>query len=227
MTIRRNSFMKKLLLTVAIASMALPSVDAFASRVGNGGKGRESRPTTETREQREVRERKAQQAGKAGNSTITVQAQNAASNLLNKTNVVTGLDFKKASDNIAKAIQDGLLRRDEVESLANNANRDIAINMTNFLAVASLKNLLVKGEQGEGIVKFLRIEAFPILNGKSTYTADALSRVNTTVVEATRALQNGQVRNLSDALIAGLKKAGITDMARIREILKECFKIVV
>lgn len=222
MNIRRSPFMKKTLLTMT--AIMLSSTFALAAPVGGKGRGKNR---TETREQRETREAKEQQAGRAGNSAINVQSQNIASNLLNKTNVVSGLDFKTATNNLAKAINDGLLKRDEVESLANNASKDIAINMTNLLAVASLKNLLVKGEQGEGIVKFLRIEAFPVLNGKSTYTADALSRVNTTITEASRALQNGQVRSLSEALIAGLKKAGITDMAKIKEILKECFKIVV
>ena len=213
--------MKKLLLTVAVASLALSSTDASANR-GNGGRGKEGR--TKTEEQRREEQRKAEQAGTAGSAASSAQAQSYANQLIMKTRLVTGSAVKVATDALAKAVTDGILTIKDLETLELNSAKEVAVNYTNLLVTAAMKGQLNRSSESAGVVQFGRIEVLNNLNGKTQWSAEAEAKLNTTLLEATRSLKEGDAVNTLEALKAGLKKAGF-DQKRIDEILKECFKI--
>lgn len=209
---------------MTVASLAL-SANAFAA----GGNGKDTKGKDSTRTESEKREeaRKLEQAGKAGNSAKTMAAQEAATSLLNKTRVVVGgSDIKEVSERLAVAVDSGILKQSDLELLEQNSNKEVAVNAANLLSVAAMKNQLKSGDtNATGLVTFIQREVSNNLSGKTQWTTDAEAKLNTTLIEATRALKDGDTSSIKDAVVAGLKKAGFSE-ERVKEILKECFKIV-
>jgi hypothetical protein len=210
---------KKLFLTVAVASLAF-SANSFAVS-GKDKKGETIKTETEKRDDA----RKVKEAGTAGVSARSQQAKEIANQLLLKTRVVTGSDVKLAGDRLAAAVESGILKLSSLQTLEANSSNEVAINYTNLLSIAALKNKLV-GEQGEALAKFGDIEIINNLNGKTQWTAEAIAKLNVTLIETLNSIQRGDNPKLADDLVAGLLKAGFTK-ERIKEILKECFKIAV
>lgn len=217
--------MKKLVLTMAVASLAF-SANSFAVT----GKDKDGK-SVKTESEKKEDARKAKEAGAAGNSARSNQAKEVANQLLLKTRVVSGSDVKLAGDRLAAAVDAGILRLSDLQALESNSSKEVAINASNLITVAAMKNQLRRdatdakvAEQAEGFAKFAQVEVLNNLNGKTQWTADAEAKLNVTLVEATRALQSGDATRLVDSLVVGLKKAGFSE-ERIKEILKECFKI--
>jgi hypothetical protein len=218
--------MKKVLLTLTVASLAISS-QSFAAPTGKGKGGK----TTKTEAERREEQRKTEQAVAPGISARKQQALDVANQLLLKTRVVTGSDIKLASDRLAESVEQNIFRLTDLEALEQNSSREVAINAANLISVAAMKNHLRRDSrdaniaaQAEGFAKFNQIEILNNLTGKTQWTTEAEAKLNTTLIETTRALREGDASKLFDALTLGLKKAGFTE-ERIREILKECFKI--
>lgn len=220
--------MKKLILTVALASFAF-SANSFAVN----GKKETKTEAQKTKTEKEEAAKKLKEAGTAGVSARSQQAKEVANQLLLKTRVVTGSDVKLASDRLASAVEAGILKLSDLQTLESNASKEVAINASNLITVAAMRNQLRRdaadakvAEQAEGFAKFTEVEVLNNLNGKTQWTTDAEAKLNVTLTEATRSLQNGESSTLTAALVSGLKKAGFSE-ERIKEILKECFKIAV
>lgn len=208
--------MKRLLLTVAVTSLALNAVAAPGT-----GKGKEgNRPKTQ--EQRVEEAKKAGQAKSAGSSKETISTRDAVQNVINSNRLVSGTDATNTATRLSSAIEAGKLQRSDFDAMVEKSNSDqVAKKMVDYVVLAAKTNQL------DGALAFINAEGVSYVNGKTQWSKEALEKLDTTLTVAGNELAQAtglkQVKMI-DALTAGLKAAKF-DENTIREILKKCFKI--
>lgn len=219
--------MKKVLLTVAVASLALSS-NAFANR-GGGKEGRESgKSVTETREQREARERKEGQNVAAGTSA-QANARNAQAGEAVRVSGVrfSAADAQAAAKNLSSAMNDASTRS-TIDTLVKNSSNEAGRTSLEVIA-ESAKQGLISTEAGQSLLKFISTQIAPAL-AKGEVTAEttqnmvtSLSKVSEVLREASNA---GKSVDVMGALREGLKRAFPKKTAQeIEEILRKCFNL--
>jgi hypothetical protein len=222
-----DPLMKKLLLTVAVATFALTTTTTVFAVEGKDG--RTERPRTDIDKKEDGK--KVEQAGTARDATVHSQATAAASNFIEVTRSASGTAKKTAQDRLAQGVKDGILSTKLLDTLAQNSGKELANNYSQVITEAALNNLLRKDSNNAAIQKkaaaaihFGDIEVVNVITGKTTLTPEAEAKMNIFLIETARAIKDGQTTDLEAAFDIGLKKAGFSD-ERINEIKKECLKL--
>lgn len=217
--------MKRLLLTVAVTTLAISP--AFANKVG-GGNRPGSRPVTETKDQKETEQRKAGQAKAAGTVAKESSSENQAREAISSSGVrFSTLDSTAAAKNLAEAMKDNAVKT-TVETLVKNSSNEAARTSLETIAELARQGLLSSAD-GKGVLKFIETQIVTeIVKGNDSVTSVrqmvlSLSEVISVLKESANAGKSVDVRS---ALEAGIKRAFPKKTQKeIDEILCKCFGI--